>query len=132
MDIALCGMSRLGKSVARSALNLIQPLPYSSRADLLGNPSAGPETHQSTGVDRHLQVLREEDSADSLAKKDQIDVGVFDPLQTGLGLFDPLPAVSPGPALRSACPGSARAGYTPNGFSMFQIHRRCIIRVGPR
>src|SRR6266545_2957143 len=54
MDIALCGMSRLGKSVARSALNLIQPLPYSSRADLLGNPYAGPETHQSTGVDRHL------------------------------------------------------------------------------
>src|SRR6266498_3569812 len=54
MDIALCGMSRLGKPVARSALDLIQPLPYSSRADLLGNPYAGPETHQSTGVDRHL------------------------------------------------------------------------------
>ena len=27
MDIALCGMSRLGKPAAKSALGLIQPLP---------------------------------------------------------------------------------------------------------
>jgi len=47
-----------------------------------------------------LLFLREEDSTDSLAKRDQIDVGISDPLQTGLGLFDPLNAASPGLALR--------------------------------
>ena len=35
--------------------------------------------------------------------EDQIDVGISAPLQSGLGLFDPLNAVSPGPALRLAC-----------------------------
>ncbi len=34
---------------------------------------------------------------------DQIDVGISDPLQAGLGFFDPLNAASPGPALRWAC-----------------------------
>jgi len=51
-------------------------------------------------INRHLLFLREEDSTDSLAKRDQIDVGISDPLQTGLGLFDPLNAASPGLALR--------------------------------
>jgi hypothetical protein len=32
-------------------------------------------------------------------------VGIFAPLQSGLGLFDPLHAVSPEPALRLACLG---------------------------
>src|SRR5439155_3175798 len=35
---------------------------------------------------------------------------------TGLGLFDPLHAVSPGPALRLACPGPARAGHSQRLF----------------
>ena len=91
---------------------------------MLGNPHAGSETHQSTGVDRQFAFLSENGSIDFLTTKDQIDVGVSDPLQTGFGLFDPLHAVSPGPALRSACPGPARAGYTPNGFSMFQVCHR--------
>jgi hypothetical protein len=47
-----------------------------------------------------LLFLREEDSTDSLAKRDQIDVGISDPLQTGLGLFDPLNVASPELALR--------------------------------
>src|SRR5260221_300515 len=54
MDTARCGVSRLGKHVAQKASRLIQTLPYLSMAELLGNPYAGPETHQSTGVDRHL------------------------------------------------------------------------------
>ena len=76
-------------------------------------------TNRSVKINRHLHFLGEEDSADSLAKRDQIDVGVSDPLQTGLGLFDPLHAVSPGPALRSACPGPARAGY--NSKRLFHV-----------
>jgi len=48
------GMPRLGKHAATNASRLIQPLPFLSTAELLGNPYAGPETHQSTGVDRHL------------------------------------------------------------------------------
>jgi len=75
-------------------------------------------------ITRHLHFLREEDSADFLAKRDPIDVGISGPLQTGLGLFDLLYAVSPGPALRLACPGPARAGYTLNGFSMFQVSHK--------
>jgi hypothetical protein len=39
-------VSRLGKPAANYALGLIQPLPYLSTADLLGNPYADPETHQ--------------------------------------------------------------------------------------
>jgi len=68
-----------------------------------------------------LLFLGEEDSADSLAKRDQIDVGLSARLQSGLGLFDPLHAVSPGPALRLACLGPAKAGKKPDGFSMFQV-----------
>jgi hypothetical protein len=60
-------------------------------------------------------------SIDILTTKDQIDVGLSDPLQVGLGLFDPLHAVSPGPALRSACLGTAKAGIL-DGFSMFRIN----------
>src|SRR2546422_3027593 len=81
-------------------------------------------TNRSVKINPHLHFLREEDSADSLAKRDPIDVGISDPLQTGFGFFDPLHAVSPGPALRSACPGPARAGCTPNGFSMFRVCHR--------
>ena len=55
--------------------------------------------------------LSKNGSIDILTTKDQIDVGISDPLQTGLGLFDPLNAASPGLALRLACPGTARAGY---------------------
>ncbi len=69
----------------------------------------GGRTNRSVKINRHLHFLREEDSADSLAKRDQIDVGISDPLQTGLGFFDPLHAVSPGPALRSACLGRTKA-----------------------
>ena len=65
--------------------------------------------------------LSKNGSIDFLTTKDQIDVGISDPLQTGLGLFDPLIAVSPGPALRSACLGTAKAGYS-NGFSMFRTN----------
>ena len=54
MDTSRCGVPRLGKHVAQNASRLIQPLPYLSTAELLGNPYAGPETHQSTGVDHHL------------------------------------------------------------------------------
>jgi hypothetical protein len=61
-------------------------------------------------INRHLHFLREEDSADSLAKRDLIDVGMSDPLRSGFGLFDLLYAVSPELALRLACPGPARAG----------------------
>jgi len=60
--------------------------------------------------------LSENGSIDFLTTKDQIDVGVSDPLQTGFGLFDPLHAVSPGPALRSACLGTAKAGWTETAF----------------
>jgi len=67
-----------------------------------------------------LLFLREEDSTDSLAKRDQIDVGISDPLQTGFGLFDPLIAASPGLALRLACLGTAKTGLM-SGFSMFCI-----------
>src|SRR5438552_17852395 len=67
-------------------------------------------TNRTVRVDRHLLFLREEDSIDSLAKRDQIDVGVSAPLQSGLGLFDPLHAVSPGSALRWTCLGPAKAG----------------------
>src|SRR5205814_7551384 len=42
--------------------------------------------------------------------------GISDPLQTGLGLFDPLHAVSPAPALRSVCLGTAKAGSTETAF----------------
>ena len=52
---------------------------------------------------------------------DQIDVGISDPLQTGLGFFDPLHAASPEPALRLACLKTVQAEYT-SGFSMFRIH----------
>jgi len=62
-------------------------------------------------INRHLLFLREEDSTDSLAKRDQIDVGISGLLQTGLGLFDPLNVASLGLALRSACLGTAKAGY---------------------
>ena len=54
MDTSRCGVPQLGKHAATNASRLIQPLPYLSTAELLGNPYAGPETHQSTGVDRHL------------------------------------------------------------------------------
>jgi hypothetical protein len=64
-----------------------------------------------------------EDSADSLAKRDQIDVGISDPLQTGFGLFDPLSVASPGLALRLACLGPAKAGMT-GGFSTFHVNHR--------
>jgi hypothetical protein len=74
-------------------------------------------------INRHLLFLREEDSADSLAKRDQIDVGVSDPLQTGLGLFDPLHAVSPQPALRLACLGTAKAGYAQRLFHVLGLSR---------
>ena len=68
-------------------------------------------------------------STGALAIQDQIDVGLSDPLQTGLGFFDPLHAVCPGPALRSACPGTARAGSIFNGFSMFRDHHRTVRRA---
>ena len=54
MGTSQCGVPRLSKHAATNASHLIQPLPYLSTADLLGNPYAGSETHQSTGVDRHL------------------------------------------------------------------------------
>ena len=41
------------------------------------------------------------------------------PLQTGLGLLDPLNAVSPGPALRWACLGTAKAGL--NSKRLFHV-----------
>ena len=81
-------------------------------------------TNRSVKINRHLLFLREEDSADSLAKRDLIDVGISDPLQTGLGLFDPLHAVSPGSALRWTCLGTAKAGIELNGFSMFRVGHR--------
>jgi len=62
-------------------------------------------------INRHLLFLGGEDSTDSLARRDQIDVGISDPLQTGVGLFDPLIAASPGLALRLACLGTAKAGW---------------------
>ena len=43
--------------------------------------------------------------------KDPIDVSLSDPLQTGLGFFDPLHAASPEPALRLACLETVQAGY---------------------
>jgi hypothetical protein len=61
-------------------------------------------------INRHLLFLREEDSADSLAKRDPIDVGVSDPLQTGLGLFDPLHAVSPWACLAVGLPWTGQGG----------------------
>src|SRR5438034_8035114 len=73
-------------------------------------------TNRSVKINRHLHFLREEDSADSLAKRDPIDVGISGPLQTGLGLFDPLHAVSPGPALRLACLGTTKAGELQTAF----------------
>src|SRR6266566_3680709 len=76
----------------------------------------GGRTNRSVKINRHLHFLREEDSADSLAKNDQIDVGISGPLQTGLGLFDPLHAVSPGPALRLACLGTTKAGELQTAF----------------
>src|ERR1051326_3229128 len=73
-------------------------------------------TNRSVKINRHLHFLREEDSADSLAKRDQIDVGISARLQGGFGLFDPLHAVSPGPALRLACLGTAKAGSAETAF----------------
>ncbi len=55
-------------------------------------------------------------STNPLARKDQIDLGISARLQSGLGLFDPLHAVSPGPALRSACLGTAKAGWDSTAF----------------
>src|SRR5439155_16189777 len=67
--------------------------------------------------------LSENGSIDFLTTKDQIDVGVSDPLQTGFGLFDPLHAVSPGPALRSACLGSTKAGHPKGLFHVPDLSR---------
>ena len=61
-------------------------------------------------------LLSTNGSIDFLTMKDQIDVGVSAPLQSGLGLFDPLHAVSPGPALRWACLGTAKAGLNSTAF----------------
>ena len=46
----------------------------------------------------------------SLTMKDQIDVGISGPLQTGLGLFDPLNAVSPWACLAVGLPWNSQGG----------------------
>ena len=79
--------------------------------------------NQSTGVDRHLHFLSKFGSIDSLTMKDQIDVGISPPLQSGLGLFDPLHVASPGSALRLTCLGTAKADDT-DGYSMFRVYHR--------
>jgi len=68
------------------------------------------------GCRSSFAFLSENGSIDFLATKDQIDVGISCPLQTGIGLFDPLHAVSPGPALRSACLGTTKAGWIETAF----------------
>ena len=67
-------------------------------------------TNRTVRADRHLLFLREEDSIDSLARRDQIDVGVSAPLQSGLGLFDPLHAVSPWACLAVGLPWTGQGG----------------------
>jgi len=59
--------------------------------------------------------------------KDQIAVGISAPLQNGLGLFDPLHAVSPGPALGLACLGTAKAGMK----RLFHVPRWSPDGLGP-
>jgi len=77
------------------------------------NPEVGPRAHQSTGEDQSsFAIPRWEDSTDPLAGRDQIDVGVSDPLQSGVGFFEPLNAASPGLALRLACLGTAKAEFS--------------------
>ena len=68
-------------------------------------------------------------SIDFLTMKDQIDVGVSARLQSGFSLFDPLNAVSPGPALRSACLGTAKAGL--NLKRLFHVPRLSRDGLGP-
>jgi hypothetical protein len=90
----------------------------------ISNPGLESRTHQLTGEDQSSFAFpREEDSTDSLARRDQIDVGISGRLQTGLGFFDPLIAASPGLALRLACLGTAKAGMT-GGFSTFHDNHR--------
>jgi len=109
-------MSRLGKLAAKNALCLIPAFAILIKGRLARQSLC---RAWDAPIDRRrssFAFLSKNGSIDSLTTKDQIDVGVSGPLRIGLGLFDPLHAVSPGPALRSACLGTAKAGWTETAF----------------
>ena len=70
-------------------------------------------------IHRHLLFLLDDGSTVSLAKRDQTDVGISGPLQTGLGFFDPL-MLPPLACLAVGLPWNGQGGIL-SGFSMFCV-----------
>jgi hypothetical protein len=74
------------------------------------------ERRISSGRSCHLLFFLHDDSATSLARRDQTDVGISGALHTGIGFFGPLNAAAPDPPCGEVCP--ARTGRA-SSVSMF-------------
>jgi len=90
-------------------------------ADLLGNPYAAPETHQSTGVDRHLLFSVRTVPSILWTTKDQIDVGLSGPYGPAFTYSIFSMSLPLSLCLAVGLPGKPSRRET-SGFSMFRIH----------